>query len=285
MSSDDPTEDAVLDGRISGREPGDTVDVSAAAVDGTAVPALTAAADDVRGEVRLEPVDRELAAQFAAVARALQAQPTVEETLRRVVDVARAIVPGCHHAGVTVLRRGKPDTPAATDEVAAAIDAVQYETGEGPCLSAIVEHDTFRTGDLAAELRWPRFAGPAVDRTGVRSVLAFRLFTAEEDTLGALNLYSREKHAFDDDAVAVGTILAAHAALSFARARDKEMISGLEQAVASNRAIGTAVGILMVTRDLSQPEAFDLLRTTSQHANRKLRDIAEEIVASRDLSA
>jgi GAF domain-containing protein len=218
-----------------------------------------------------------LAAQFAAVARALESEPTVEATLGRIVEIARLIVPGCHHAGITVLRRGKPETPAATDAVSAAVDAVQYETGEGPCLSAIVTADLFRTGDLAAETRWPKFSRPAVERTGVRSVLAYRLFT-EEDTLGALNLYSRERDAFGDDSVGVGTILTAHAALAFARARERAQISGLEQAVASNRAIGMAIGILMAIGHVGQDEAFDLLRTVSQRTNRKLREIADDVV-------
>jgi GAF domain-containing protein len=176
-----------------------------------------------------------------------------------------------------VLRRGRPETPAATDEVSAAVDAVQYETGEGPCLSAIVEDDLFRTGDLAEETRWPRFSRPAVERTGVRSVLAYRLFT-DDDTLGALNLYSRERNAFGDDSVGVGTILTAHAALAFARARERAQISGLEQAVASNRAIGMAIGILMAIRHIGQDDAFDLLRTVSQRTNRKLREIADDVV-------
>lgn len=244
---------------------------------------LTAAddtADDVGGVLLRRPLPetgRDLAIQFASVARALSSEATVEATLQRVVDVARVIVPGCHHAGVTVLRRGRPETPAATDEVSAQVDAVQYETGEGPCLSAIVEQDTFRTGDLAAERRWPKFSRPAVERTGVRSVLAYRLFTAE-DTMGALNLYSRQVDAFDDDGAAIGTILAAHAALALARARERETISGLEQAVASNRAIGMAIGILMAIRRVSQEDAFSLLKETSQRTNRKLREIADEVV-------
>jgi GAF domain-containing protein len=221
--------------------------------------------------------DPGLAVQFAAVARALESEETVAATLQRVVEIARLIVPGCHHAGVTLLRRGRPETPAATDEVSAQVDKVQYEAGEGPCLSAILEKHTFRTGDLAAECRWPRFSRPAVERTGVRSVLAYRLFT-EADTLGALNLYSRERDAFDDDAEAIGTILAAHAALALSRAREREQISGLEQAVASNRSIGMAIGILMAIHRVGQDEAFDLLRTVSQRTNRKLREIADEVV-------
>lgn len=229
--------------------------------------------------LRLVPAqDREvLAAQFAGVARALEAEPTVEATLERIVSVAVAIVPGCHHAGITLVRRGRPETSAASDEVPAAVDAVQYETGHGPCLSAIAEHETFRTGDLAVEDRWPAFSRPAAERTGVRSMLCFRLFT-DEDTLGALNLYSRERHAFGDDAVPVGKILAAHAALAFARAREREQIAGLEQALASNRAIGMAMGILMASRRISADDAFDLLRTVSQRTNRKLREIADELV-------
>jgi GAF domain-containing protein len=272
---------AVLDGRISGGPAGRPVD-SAPALDGAAIPLVKGLPDDIPVTPLTSADARELAAQFAVVARALEAQTSVEATLRRVVDVAVAIVPGCHHAGITVLRRGRPETPAATDEVSGQVDAVQYETGEGPCLSAIVEHDTFRTGDLAAEIRWPKFSGPAVERTGVHSVLAYRLFTAE-DTFGALNLYSRERDAFDDDALAVGTILAAHAALACARAREREQITGLEQAVASNRAIGMAIGILMAIRRVSQQEAFDLLRVTSQRANRKLREIADEVVLTGEL--
>src|SRR5262249_24111957 len=97
------------------------------------------------------------------------------------------------------------------------------------------------------------------------------------DTVGALSLYSRQRYAFDEEAEAIGTILAAHAALAFARAREREQISGLEQAVASNRSIGMAIGILMAIRRIGQDEAVDLLRRASQRTNRKLREIADEL--------
>jgi AmiR/NasT family two-component response regulator len=83
----------------------------------------------------------------------------------------------------------------------------------------------------------------------------------------------------------IGAVFAAHAAMAFAAAREKEQIEQLEQAVASNRTIGTAVGILMVTRRLSDDAAFELLRSTSQATNRKLRDLAELVVRAGDLPA
>ena len=41
-----------------------------------------------------------------------------------------------------------------------------------------------------------------------------------------------------------------------------------------------AKGIIMAREHCSPHEAFERLRTTSQHANRKLRTVAEELVAS-----
>jgi AmiR/NasT family two-component response regulator len=39
-----------------------------------------------------------------------------------------------------------------------------------------------------------------------------------------------------------------------------------------------AIGILMAIRRIGQDEAFDLLRMVSQRTNRKLREIADEVV-------
>ena len=55
-------------------------------------------------------------------------------------------------------------------------------------------------------------------------------------------------------------------------------IASLEEALGSNREIGTAIGILMNQRRVDSQAAFDLLRTASQHTHRKLRDIAAEVV-------
>lgn len=52
----------------------------------------------------------------------------------------------------------------------------------------------------------------------------------------------------------------------------------LQKALGSNRVIGTAVGILMTLDKITAEEAFSRLRATSQHSNRKLRDVADEVV-------
>jgi AmiR/NasT family two-component response regulator len=63
----------------------------------------------------------------------------------------------------------------------------------------------------------------------------------------------------------------------------RERADHLERALVSNRRIGMAVGILMVTRRLSDDAAFDCLRQESQRRNIKLRDLAEQVIYTGEL--
>jgi GAF domain-containing protein len=227
---------------------------------------VTAAADDNLAEV------------FADIARHLHEQSSPEEVVDRITRAAVDTVEGCDHAAVSILRRhGRIETRGATDDVPPAVDAIQYEVGQGPCLDAIDEHEVFQIDDLATDERWPPFSRRAADETGVRSMLSFRLFV-EADTIGALNLYSRGVGAFDEQARSVGTILATHAALALRSAQDKERAEQLDQAVASNRVIGMAMGVLMARGRMTEQEAFSVLSRASQHLNRRLRDVASTVV-------
>ena len=70
------------------------------------------------------------------------------------------------------------------------------------------------------------------------------------------------------------------AALSAERERETAatLTANLQNALTSNRRIGTAVGILMAQRRITDTAAFELMRTASQHTHRKLRDIAEDVL-------
>ena len=214
------------------------------------------------------------AEEFADLARALLEEGDVEHTLQKIVDMAVETVDGCDYAGISLLKGTKGSTPVASDEVVRAVDAIQYETGEGPCLDAIRDHEVFETGDMAREHRWPHFATQAHAATGVTSMLCFRLFVAG-DTLGALNLYSKAEDAFDEHSRAVGVVFAAHAAIAMSTAIHEEQ---MDEALASRDLIGQAKGILMAREGVNADEAFDMLRRASQRLNLKLRDVAGGIV-------
>ncbi|MBW3536733.1 MAG: GAF domain-containing protein, partial [Actinobacteria bacterium] len=136
---------------------------------------------------RAEPTD--LVGTFEDIARLLLAAPTQAETLSRIVNAAVAVIPGCKHAGISLIQNRTISTPSASDEIPIQVDAIEYETNQGPCLEAIEKHEVYLADDLTTETRWPDFSQRAAEETGIRSLLSFRLFVLE-DTMGALNLYS-----------------------------------------------------------------------------------------------
>jgi AmiR/NasT family two-component response regulator len=62
-------------------------------------------------------------------------------------------------------------------------------------------------------------------------------------------------------------------------------ISQLRKAIASNRDIGAATGVVMVQYSLTQSDAFELLRRVSQASHRKLYDVALDVLESGTLPA
>lgn len=218
-----------------------------------------------------------VAEAFGHVARLLAGHDSVEATLQQIVDLAVATLDGCEHAGISLVIRRSITSPAATGDIPRTVDRIQSEVDEGPCLDAIREHEVFRTGDLRSEPRWPKFSQRAFAETGIRSVLALRLFVAE-DTLGALNLYSTEPDAFDAADVALGSVFATHAAVAMAAARKEEE---LEHKASTRDLIGRAKGIVMAEGGVDADEAFDILRRASQRLNVRVVDLAADLDRTR----
>jgi GAF domain-containing protein len=199
-------------------------------------------------------------------------------TPERVVRFVAQAVPHAEHAGLTIIRGSRePETLACSSEVPGKVDALQYETGEGPCLEAIEDSDITRANDLSTDMQWPQFAARAVALTPVRSMLGARLFLSG-DNRGALNLYATTPYAFDDLDVGTAAILSTFASVTLQRLTAERKVQNLEIALESSRQIGAAMGILMARRLVTKDQAFELLKTASQHLHRKLRDVAAEVI-------
>jgi transcriptional regulator with GAF, ATPase, and Fis domain len=220
-----------------------------------------------------------VAEDLASVARQLESETTPVQTWQRIVDLAVDKLDGCEMAAISLVYNFKRiDTPVYTDPLTLRVDEVQYETGQGPCVDSIRDHEVVETADLLVDDRWPQFGRRASEATGIRSMVGFRLFV-RENTLGALNLYSTQVAAFDDEARQMGSLFAAHAALAMASAAEHEHGEQLENALESSRVIGVAVGILMEQSSVNRAAAFRILSLASQRSNVKLRELAERIVA------
>ena len=223
--------------------------------------------------------DGELAVRLSRLAMTLEDEGDLQSTLDAIVAAAAATVPGAQHVSISMTRgREHVETRASTSDLARGTDQAQYRTGQGPCLTTLYDKTTKRLPDTAAESRWPRFAVEAAS-LGIRSLLSVQLYVRGDD-LGALNLMSEHPGAFDEDSEHIALLFATHAAVAIVGAEKEEQ---LRDALSRRDVIGQAMGIAMERYDLTAQRAFSLLARLSQHDNRKLFEIAAEIVSSRDL--
>jgi GAF domain-containing protein len=217
---------------------------------------------------------------FIPFANLVFAEETFEVTLQHIVDLACAGVGGCSMAGLTLLERGGPTTAAATSDVALRVDASQYAENSGPCLDAYRRQVFNRIKSTDTDERWPAFCHVAAE-AGVHSTLSFPLVVAG-DGLGALNLYSDVESGFDDIDERTGAVFAAHAAVALANARsywrNEELRRNLEIALETRGVIDQAKGILIAREGITGDIAFDVLKRASQRTNRKVHEIAQEMV-------
>jgi hypothetical protein len=210
---------------------------------------------------------RRLSAEWSD--RALSAQ--------ELVDFATQAVPHAAGVGLTLVRSdGQPTTLAASNELAGQVDAIEYESGEGPCLDAIEYDDVTVANDLANDERWPKFVERALRETPVRSMFGTRIFISSTER-GALNFYAPEVNAFDELDIGIGAMLSLMASIALRHSIEQRRRENLEIALESSRVIGMAMGILMSSKLLTADQAFGSLRQVSQDSNRKLRDVAFDV--------
>lgn len=226
--------------------------------------------------------DRSIAVAMQSAARAFEAEGSVDDTLDGIVQTAAQAVPGATDVGISqIYRRGRVATLASSGELARAVDQVQYELREGPCVELLdLDDEVMQVDDLSDVSRWPHFA-PEAERLGVRSWMAHRLYTSQ-DSMGALNLYSTEPAAFDGHSQEVAALLAAHAAIALGAARHADQ---MDEALATRKTIGQALGIVMERYNMTEMRALQFLIRVSRESNIKLRGVATELVTQLERSA
>jgi GAF domain-containing protein len=219
---------------------------------------------------------------IAELSRIVLADETVETVLQRIAELAKRTVPGAVEVSVTLVRGETPVTAAFTGHLALEADEMQYERGFGPCLDAARGGVLIRIDDMPNDPRWPDYAAK-VSAIGVGSSMSIPL-PLQEDVIGALNVYGDRPHAFDDPAVGIAETFGAHAAVALANAdmyaSTAQLAQQMKDAMTSRAVIEQAKGIIMARRGCTADDAFQELVRASQAANRKLRDLASDVVAS-----
>jgi GAF domain-containing protein len=146
---------------------------------------------------------------------------------------------------------------------------------------AFRDQELYRIDSTIQDQRWPDFCQSAAAH-GIYSTLSVPL-AARGKSLGALNLYAEAEGAFTLDHEKNVRLFADQACIVLANAQvywdARQLSENLKQAIESRETISQAVGILIAAGGQTPDDAFQVLVNASQRENRKMREIAQEIVA------
>lgn len=226
------------------------------------------------------PLADELAALFARMSGVLLSRATVDRALRLLTSLAAEVFAGTSGAGITLLdEHGERATSAATDPVVERLDAAQYQSGQGPCLTTSRQRIAVRVEDLLEERRWPEWI-ETVAGTGVRSALSVPLI-ADTEALGTFKLYATRPGLYGEREERLLTMFAAQAAILLANMRttqDAEHLSdALAGALRARDVLSVAKGVIMGRDGVDERTAFLTLVGLAGRQGRTVREAAEDL--------
>jgi GAF domain-containing protein len=224
-------------------------------------------------------------AELDELARLVLADENLQTVLERVVNLAKRMMPAGAEASLTVLRQQRPMTAAFTGELALHLDERQYAQGYGPCLDAALNGQLIEITDGRTEDRWPDYIEVFL-RSGALSLLAVPVPAVQLSA--CLNVYAPVAGAFTEQHRHVADEVAAYAAVALSNVdtvqEAREQAEHMRAAMASRAGIEQAKGILMERYKVTADEAFRLLTAVSMRTNRKVRDLAEDLLLTGELN-
>jgi len=230
----------------------------------------------------VEPNDDTAFRALAELGRLEFHELSIDSFLQRVVELTNVAMPRRGEVSISIAAGGRPSTAASTGQLALDCDESQYVNGAGPCLESAATGEVIEIPDVRVETRWPAYAERAAE-VGALSSLSLPLLVNEQ-VKGSLNIYSRDSHAFDDEARAAAQKFAPYAGVAvsnmLAYQDARRLAANLQAALDSRAVIDQAKGILMERHKLTADVAFQVLVRRSMQTNRKVRELAEELVTT-----
>jgi len=173
---------------------------------------------------------------------------------------------------------------ASSSEQMRLLELLELQTEQGPCL------ESFRTGEVVSQVqlgaaieRWPTFVAQAL-AGGFNAVHALPM-RLRGQVIGALNLFHTDPAGIGDEALEAARAFADIATIAILQFRAtveaRELIDQLNTALTSRIVIEQAKGIVAEYRHLDMEGAFATLRQHARTHNRRLSDVAADLVAGR----
>jgi GAF domain-containing protein len=223
----------------------------------------------------------ELTTVFAHLHAMLLSQADAGAAVGKLADLAQQMTQGAAGAGVSLLdANGTRTSTGSTDAAVAAADALQYELGAGPCLSAWATGAPQQVDDTTAETRWADWSAAAAE-SGIRSVLSAPLIH-QGRALGAMKVYATTPCAFGKTEQQRLGLLAEAAATLLGSAQPVEaparLSESLQTALGTRERIALAAGVLMARDHLAPEAARRVLLEQARAQDRRVVDVATGVL-------
>ncbi len=205
------------------------------------------------------------------------------DLLRQALGLGSDVAPETVGCSVTEIVGSRYSTPAFSGSLALDLDRAQYQSGDGPCMTAAREQQHQHFDATTDQGRFPGFTEVAIEQ-GVRSSVSLPLIGVARPS--AINLYGSSRHAFDGERPrAVASLLARCVSALLAEPRlaagsAPVPASEIEAAQARASVLARAQAALVSRQQLSQTAAFDILTGRSRAEGRSIFEVARDVVTA-----
>ena len=213
-------------------------------------------------------------------ARRLLTSYDVEETLEELLAaVTRRL--GLRGAAVCLGDDGVLRCAAVVPKDVRALEEVQLETQEGPCVRAFRIREPVLVPELAHELDdWPRYR-PHAERLGIRAVAGVPMLV-DGESIGVLTLYAEEAHHWSTvelaSLVAMADMVTGYVLLVARMRRQDELTDQLQVALESRVVIEQAKGMVANSLGTSVEQAFVRIQHHARAHHTNVRAVSEAVV-------
>lgn len=201
-------------------------------------------------------------------------------------SVCRAAVRALSASGVglsVMAADGVHGLATASDPATERIEELQFTFGEGPCVDAVATSRPVLVPDIAdgAMRRWPVYA-PAIHEAGVRAVFAFPLQVGAV-RLGAFDVFRTRPGPLSRTELGQAFVFADRVVTMLLDGQERvtDDADGLDGAIENRIELFQAQGMVMVQLGVTLAEALTRIRAYAYAENRRLSDVAADIVARR----
>jgi len=227
------------------------------------------------------PLD-ELSGAIGRILGLLLTEEKVDHAVQNLSQAIKESVPGTIGAGVSILdSQARRTSTGFTDSIVEQADHLQYELGQGPCLTAWASEESVIISDVRTDPRWPEWSA-AVSTLPIRSVVSAPLM-ANGHSIGAIKIYASEPSVFDAAAVSLMDLYASPAATLLAHIQStetpKRISEGLQLALHSRDLVNRACGILMERHKITHERALQQLILQARNKSQSLQEVSAELVA------